>query len=312
MKKIVVALSIGIIALSSCDKVENPYPNIPSTELDYSLYPDGDSAHYTNNAWPTFTANTNVNRNVMIEDFTGHRCVFCPNAAAAAEAIELANLGRVFVSTVHTGPDGIGAFQALDAGNGFVEDFTCPEGLEIGNYFGNDWAGSPFLGNPYGAVSRYNAGNGYPVQTPADWSNTTNSLISTNDLKVNLQTATNYYPSTRGLFVHVEAEILDAALTNELRIVVQLHEDSMVAPQKMPDNSTNTSYVHHDIFRGCIDGRTFGQTLDVDHLEANGKYYFNYSYALPAEYDASNMHLLIYIRDAVTEEIYHVIEKHFD
>ena len=71
-------------------------------------------------------------------------------------------------------------------------------------------------------------------------------------------------------------------------------------------------YVHRDIMRGCIDGRFKGQLLDANHLDANGKYYFNYSFALPAEYEPANMHVLIYVRDAVTEEIYQVIEQHIE
>ena len=87
MKKL---LFIGLVAatgLTSCDKVENIYPEgVSSSELDWSLYPDGDSTHYVDvaNAWPTFTANTNSDRNVLIEDFTGHKCVFCPAAADLA------------------------------------------------------------------------------------------------------------------------------------------------------------------------------------------------------------------------------------
>lgn len=314
-KKFFIALGIVSVLFTACDKVNSPYPVLPSTELDYSLYPDGDSAHYYANFWPNWSANTNTNRNILIEDYTGHKCVFCPAAAVEAESIADANPGRVYVSAVHASPNGLGDFQTTDAT--FPHDFTCPEGLEIGQHFGDDWSGSPFVGNPYGSVSRYDSGNGFPVQGPASWSNTTSTLLSANDLKVNLQAEANYFASTDGLFVHVEAEVLDAALTNELRLVVQLHEDSLVSPQKYPGGSSypndiNVNYIHRDVLVGTIDGRAFGQALDTDHLDANGKYYFNYSYELPDQYDPTNMHLLIYVRDHVTEEVYHVIKKMLD
>jgi hypothetical protein len=60
-----------------------------------------------------------------------------------------------------------------------------------------------------------------------------------------------------------------------------------------------------------IDNKPFGRTLDADDLGQNGKYYVNYSYALPAQYDPENMKLYIYVYDKTTKEIYHVIEKHF-
>lgn len=292
--------------MTSCDKVENPYPeNLATNEGDWSLYPDGDSAHYAQNAWPTFSTNTNTDRNVIIEDFTGHKCVFCPAAAAVAEQLEYDNPGRVYVSTIHASPNGLGEFQELDAI--FTHDFTCSEGLAIGLYFGDNWANSDFTGNPDGTVNRDSQFSGQPVLSPASWTSAVSTTLGANDLKVNIQSAVNYYPSTRGVFLHTEVDVIDQSLTNELRIVVQLHEDSIVSPQKYPD-STSYNYVHHDVLRRCIDGRAFGQMLDAEHM-SNDKYYYDYIYELPAQYDASNVHLLIYVRDAVTEEIYQVIKQ---
>lgn len=311
MKNILFIAIVLLGALSSCDKVENPYPSLPSLDLDFSLYPNGGQVEYVANEWPTFGANTNTNRNVLIEDYTGHRCVSCPAAAEIAHDEHSSNPERVFVVAIHTGPNGSGSLQAISPPL-YLIDFTCPEGEEIGQTFGSDLAGSPFFGNPYGSVNRYDAGNGFPVSQPGDWSSITTGLLAANDLKVNLQAETNYYPSTRGLFLHTETEILDGGLANELSIVVQLLEDSLIAPQVFPGGIDSLGYVHRDILRASIDGRAFGQSLDADHLDANGKYYFNYSYKLPAEYEVDNAHLLIYIRDAVTDEIYQVIEKHIE
>lgn len=309
MKKVFLAILVAPFFFTSCDKVENPYPPQVSFGT-WDLYPDGDSTHYYTNVFQAFTVNANTERNVLIEDFTGHKCVFCPAAAVEAHNIELANPGRVFTAGIHASPNGIGNFQQIDAPT-YVEDFTCAEGLDIATYFGNDWAGSPFQGNPYGAVSRYDGGNGFPVQSPSTWNASATSLISANDLKVNIQAQANYYPGTRGLFLHTELDVLDAGLSNELRTVVYLIQDSIQKPQLFPAPTNDSlEYVHHDVMRGCIDGKTFGQELDVNHLDVNGKYYFNYIYELPSQYDPTNMHLLIYVRDAVTEEIYHVIEKH--
>ena len=310
MKRIIFALVSGACALVSCDHVENPYPaNVSNGEIDWGLYPDGDSAHYANNAWPTFMANPNTDRNILIEDFTGHRCVFCPAAAELAHTLYENNAGRVYISTIHTAPSGViepGGFQDIVPPL-YVHDFTCTEGLAIGKYFGQDWPGSNFNGNPDGTISRVDHGEGGPVTGPGSWTSATNSLLAANELKVNIQSAVNYYPGTRGIFLHTETEVLDASLTNELRIVVQLHEDSLLAPQLFPTQDS-IDYVHRDILRGCIDGRTFGSVLDNDHLN-DGKYYFNYSYKLPDAYTADNAHLLIYIRDAVTEEVYQVIKQ---
>lgn len=312
MKKILFTLSITALLLASCDKVDNAYPiGLSSSNLDWDLYPGGDSTDYANNnLWPSFTANPNTNRNILIEDFTGHKCTFCPAAATEAESIEHANPGRVYIATLHTSPNGIGPFQSVEAPK-FTHDFTCPEGLETGVYFGDDWPSSSFIGNPKGTISRINDGTGQVTLGPGNWNSATTTALTANDLKVNLQASSNYFPSTQGYFLHTEIDVLDGALTNELDIVVYVIEDSIIKPQKMPDNSVNEDYVHRDVMVDCIDGRSFGRELDEDHKDTNGKYYFNYSYKLPVVYNPDNMHVLIYVRDAVTEEIYQVIEQHF-
>jgi hypothetical protein len=310
MKKVLFITAIALGALTSCDKVENPYPPA-DLGISWGLYPNGDSLHYYTNVYTAFGANANVDRNILIEDFTGHTCNFCPAAAEEADDIKNENPGRVFVSGVHAGPNGTGTLQVLNPGAGYNTVFYNETTDELGNYFGNLWAGSLFTGNPFGTISRNGDENGTPMQGPQTWDPSAVALLTANDLKVNLQAQLNYFPSTRGVFLHVEADNI-GAVSNELRIVVQLHQDSLIAPQKLVDNSQDPNYVHHDILRATLDNKTFGQELDLEHMDANGKYYFNYAYELPAEYAADNAHVLIYIRDAVTEEIYHVIEKHIE
>lgn len=312
MKKILFIGLLGLIVLQSCDKVENAYdPYLPSTDLNYDLYPGGGEQDYLANEWPTFAANTNTDRNVLIEDFTGHKCTNCPDAAVIAHDIKDMWADRAIITAIHTTPDGDVGFISTEAE--FPEDFTCPEGLEIGLTFGYP-NGTLFYGLPYGSISRDDTQSGFPVEGRDTWASTASNLLTTNDLKVNLQAHVNYFPSKRGVFLHTEIDVLDAALTNDLYIVTQLIEDSLISPQKVPNTyptyPTDYNYVHRDIMRGTLDGRTFGQLLDVDHLDANGKYYFNYSYRIPDEFNDENVHLVIYVRDAVTEEVYQVIEAH--
>ena len=141
-----------------------------------------------------------------------------------------------------------------------------------------------------------------------------NTMLSENVLKVNIQSKLNYYPQTKGAFLHVEVEKLDQNLSNELGIAAYLIEDSLVGDQKMSDNSHNSSYVHRDIHRGNLNNQAFGRTLAADDLN-NGKYYVNYSFLVPNQLDgnfnAENMHVLIYVYDRVTWEIYQVIKQKF-
>lgn len=290
-----------------CDHVENPYPPISNNGLDSTLYP-GNWSDYVANEWPSFSQNTNTNRNVLLEDFTGHKCIYCPAAADLAHALHEANPNRVFALSIHAGPTGIGDFQTVSPPE-YPLDFTTTEGIQIAQYFGINDGG--FIGNPRGTVSRIQNG-GVIFQSPAAWSSMTNTALSQNVLKVNVQSALNYYPTTQGAFLHVEVEKLDPTLTNELAIVASLVEDSLVGDQKMSDNSHNANYVHRDIHRGNLNAQPFGRTLTSQDLQ-NGKYYVNYSFKVPNQlngsYNASNMHVLVYVYDKTTWEIYQVIKQ---
>ena len=301
-------LSIGILyfILCSCDHVENPYPPAVSIDLDTTLYP-GLWSDYQNNEWPMFDENSNTERNVIIEDFTGHKCVFCPAAADLAHQLHMENPTRVFTAGIHAGPDGIGDFQSVSPPD-YPTDFTNPQGVEIGQYFGENDGGFP--GNPRGTVNRFD--NGTIFQSPAQWTSMTNEIISSNDLKVNLQSQLNYYEVTKGAFLHVEADPLFEDVTENLAIMVYLLEDSLVGDQKMADNSHNTSYVHRDIHRGNLNNETFGRPITSENL-VNNKYLINYSFAVPDQldgtYNPSNMHLLICVFNQTTWEIYQVIKQ---
>ncbi|MFN5909873.1 MAG: Omp28-related outer membrane protein [Bacteroidota bacterium] len=308
MKKLCFVSSVILfLGLSSCtEDIVNPYPYQPSLELDTTLYP-GNWADYVANEWPTFSQNTNTNRNVLIEDFTGHKCVFCPAAADLAHALHEDNPTRVFTASIHAGPDGIGDFQIVSPPD-YPTDFTNQQGVDIGLYFGVNDPGFP--GNPRGPVNRINSG-GAIFQSPASWTSLTNSLLSNNVLKVNIQSKLNYYDATRGAFLHAEVEKLDNNL-GDLGIVVYMIEDSLVGDQKMSDNTHNSSYIHRDIMRGCVDGLTWGRTL-TDNMLNSGKYYVNYSFVVPDQldgnYNPDNMHILIYVYDKTTLEIYQVIKQ---
>jgi hypothetical protein len=325
MKKILIFAAVIAVVISSCDKVKNAYPpGAVSSSLDWSLYPDGDSAHYMSQGlWPTFSANTNTQRNVLIEDFTGHQCVNCPASTANMEQLIATNPEHIFGLAVHAGPTGLTGFQVTSTAYSTV--FYCDAGLEIGKHFGQDIPGSSFVGNPAFCVNRVKANNQFTSNAGVAIANKTNACLAT-PLRINIQAVTNYFPSTRGLFLHTEVDKIDASLTSELGLVVCLVEDSLTARQLVPANTTwdpdgspgdpntpdgiNETYHHRDILRGCIDGKTFGRVLNASDLGSNGKYFVSYSYRLPDQYNVDNMKLFIYVYDKTTEEIYQVIEKH--
>jgi len=308
-----ICFSVILLGTVSCDKVDNPY--MPQyVDIDTTLLNGLGIVDYKNTMWPNFEQNTNSNRNVLVEDYTGHKCNSCPPAADELHQIIDNNSNRVFGVAIHIGPIGNKSFQST-SGSLFAKDYTTEEGVEISNTITD----GGFIGNPSGTVSRKSFG-GQIFQNYSSWASYTSTILSENDLKVNLQSAVNYFENTRGIILHTEIDIL-SNVEEDLAQVVYVVQDSTISPQSVPSswnlpNNTDLNYIHKDVHIGCIDGRGMGRQIteenkvDKDGNVLNGnKYYLNYSYRLPEQYNPENIHLLIYVYSKSTYEIYQVIKQ---
>ena len=295
--------------ISSCDKVENPIK--PAILLDTNFY----VGNWEDYPEPVFTANTNTDRNVLLEDYTGHRCPNCPAAAAVAKAIEDGNPTRVFVASVHAGPGGLSSFQQLkpDCGelsnpnNEYCTVFYNNESIAYGAAFNG--GGFGFIGNPQGTINRVSFASSTMFQFSTEWQMRVDELLTANDLKVNIQAQSNYYPSTNGMYLHVETEFLEDLSGGNYNLVVYVLENHV---EDFQDSMTIDieEYKHHNVFRGCIDGLPWGQSIVGEHTTGE-KTYFDYSYGLPTGKTNTDYHLLIYVYDVATYEVLQVIKHEF-
>jgi hypothetical protein len=299
MKNLLIPISaICLLVFISCDKVENPIP-IEEGAVDWTLFPGGDPATYP---YPTWTANTNVDRNVLIEDFTGHVCTNCPAAAVIASTLETNNPGRVFVASIHASLDG--SFQGLEPPE-FITDFTTI----AGNTYATEIDG--FVGNPMGTTNRTLTGYqpGVIWQLDSKWVLNTNDLLTTNDLSANLQLKYNYYPSTNSIFVHTETEFV-SELEGTYNIVLYLIRDTVIAPQKLITGATEEEYHHHSVLTDNING-SWGTQMVSGTVAVGEKFYNNFSYQIPttdSTFNIENLSLITYVCNRETYEILQVIK----
>jgi hypothetical protein len=317
MKFILSTLSLALL-IASCDRVEFPLNKSgkSNTSLDTNIYP-GNWSEYETKVWPDFSSVpiSEPNRNVIIEDYTAHNCANCPGVSEVAYNLHLSNASRVFNARVHASPIGMSVFQAINLSSGYTIDFTNPQGLELGNYFGTIYENSGFFGNSGVTVNRAKY-QGLIFESIGIWNDNVNTVLNS-DLQVVIKAKVNYYEATQGMYLHTEITP-DPEVDTNLAIVVTLIEDSLVGPQNV--NGTRVDdYVHSDIMRGMIDNQTWGRNLTSD-LKVDGKYYVDYSYYIPNQlapvgqtgaYNAENMHLLIYVYNKETLEIYQVIKRKF-
>ena len=82
MKKIIPYLFFGFV-FASCEVIEGPY--------------------MSGNINPIDTSNNNYVKNILIEDFTGHLCKNCPDAASELDAIQAVYGSRIIGLAIHSG-----------------------------------------------------------------------------------------------------------------------------------------------------------------------------------------------------------------
>ena len=92
-----------------------------------------------------------------------------------------------------------------------------------------------------------------------------NDLLTANDLKVNIQIQAEYYPATRGVFVHYEVEALED-LGPEVKVLVFVAEHKVISPQKLEDSSTGELYEHHNVLSGNLTKSGYGDVLNPEGL----------------------------------------------
>lgn len=244
-KNIVALLAMVIIVtLSACDEVN-----------------DDDRLIYVKPA--------TVQRAVLIEDFTGQRCVNCPSATDVIHQLEEQYGNEAVIAVgIHSGP-----FSRSPKGTRYA--LGTDEGDEYFSYW-------QFDRQPIGMVNRRK------VSDYTEWATQVYNEIQ-GTAPVSIEVTTDYNPDTRQVDIKSTMMALDGTVTGKLQLWII--EDGIVAFQYMPDNSTDREYVHNHVLR-CAANGTWGQ--DVNIAEGNTST-FSSQITLADEWVADNVSVVAFI-----------------
>ena len=239
------------------------------------------------------TTSTQQQRNVLIEDFTGHRCKNCPKASKAIEALVDAYGSRIIGLAIHAGP---GNFT--NTNTDYPTDFTTPEGKAIQNFFGTN-----FL--PVGMVNRENwtaSGNGH-------WSPYTNwPTLSSEAIDSTLRIALEASAGVNSGNLEVSAKGLpQMGLLHDLNIAVLIKESNIVSPQLMPDDTRDSNYVHMNVLRDYVTD-TWGESFGTSPMLPGDTLSGNYTIAWNTDWVQSNAAVVVYVFNPTNYRILQVIE----
>lgn len=210
-----------------------------------------------------YSVSTEVSaKGVLLEEFTGINCGWCPQGHAIAAKLAKAS-PEVYVVAVHAGSFSKPAYDE--------PDFRTDEGEEIVSQFDVERSGYPS-----GMVNRhdfYDTGN--PVCGRSSWKPYTKLGVA-ETAPVNLLATGSYDGATRELTVHVEGYYTADSQADNQTLCVLWTQDNIKGPQN--GGLVGDEYMHQHVLRGYLTD-LWGEALDSP---AKGKYFSrDYSLTLP-------------------------------
>ncbi len=212
---------------------------------------------------------TAANKNVVLEEYTGIYCVYCPDGHKIANQIKAANSSRVVLINVHTG--------GYAAPTGADPDFRTTFGTALAGQTG-------LTGYPSGTVNRHVFSGTATASSRSVWTaNSTTILGQSSYANVALEGSLDV--ATRVLTVNTEVYITGTA-PSSLKLNVALLQNNLAGPQTggATYNPTQINsagdYIHGHMLRHLITGQ-WGDTITT--TSTGTLISRTYTYTIPAD-----------------------------
>lgn len=206
------------------------------------------------------------NKNVVLEEYTGINCQFCPDGHKRAAQLAAANPGRVFPINIH-------------AGGYAANTYTTQHGTTLQTTFGAN-------SFPTGTVNRhtftgYSQGNF--LMSRGDWASAASTIMSQTS-PVNIAARGTLDWSTRELNITVQLYYTadEANATNKLNVAI-LQDNvigSQVGASLNPSQQVGSQYRHMHMFRGFVYNNAWGE--DITTTTQGSFVEKTYTYTIPA------------------------------
>lgn len=274
---------LGLLALAACQEVGPPVNmGLTSNSLSDTSYVDAN-------------ASTPEERKVLLEEFTGVRCVNCPRAHNTIKTLQDQNPGLVVAVGIHT--------ANTQFGQPFTnrQDLRVPENGSLENLLGGA------QGYPSGAVNRKKfSGESQLLISDQKWSNYVSAeLVGTTPLNIGINH--DFDPASRDLWIEAEVKF-NSTMEGPLNLTVYLTEDYIYEHQ-LTTTGIDTEYVHKHVLRQVITPYN-GEGLSTTTFEANRVVKHRYLIKLPELWDVSSCNLVAFVhRIGEVPEVIQAVEK---
>jgi hypothetical protein len=216
------------------------------------------------------------NKNVILEEYTGIHCTYCPDGHKLAEQYRSANPNDVFLINVHTGSYAVPSGSELDFRTSFGSALASASqlaGYPAGSINRRNFPGYEQSGSPSGATA----------QSRGSWS-TTGPVVTAEASYVNVACSATVDVQTRLLTVDVEAYFTGTGAPSSMNINVALTQSNIEGTQTGSSYNPaqvlpNGNYLHHHALRHMLTGQ-WGDVITTTSMGTLVQK--QYTYTLPA------------------------------
>ena len=255
-------LASFIYGIISCDVIDEPFTK-------------GDVGQ------PTLDPNR---PNILLEEFTGHTCIYCPGGSEIAENLHKQYPDRIFIVAIHAGE-----LAKPQAGEKYNYDFRTNEGNDIDNFYQ-----ASAQGLPRGMVNRipYNNQKSY---SPGNWINAIMDFWTKNNSRqLDIELSAEYDTNAKVITANVNLNYF-IAQSKQNKLSVWILEDDIIKGQKsnkppfdIPD------YQHNNVLRYSFNG-TWGE--EINPVELNFSKNYTLSVSSEKDWNPNNLRLIAFVYD---------------
>ena len=217
----------------------------------------------------TFVSTTPENKNIILEEYTGISCGYCPDGHKIGQQLHDANPNDVFLINIHTGG------YATPQGPG--TDFNTNFGAALGGQTG-------LTGYPSGTVNRHAFSGGNTALSRTAWGSSSTQLLNQpSPVNVGIQSTVDM--ATNTLIVDIEVYYTGTQTVTSNMLNIAVVQNNIEGPQSgMSLNPTsilqNGNYNHNHMLRHMLTGQ-WGEIIST--LTPGTLYSNQFTWVMPAD-----------------------------
>jgi len=216
----------------------------------------------------TIVSTNPENRKVILEEFTGVNCTFCPDGHAIAQALQDNNPDNVFLVNIHSG--------GYAVPNGNQPDFRTQWGEAIDDQSG-------LIGYPAGTINRQNfpgleqGDGGTTAMSRGQWAAAASTVLNQGSyVNVGVQAVLNVQTNT--MVIDVEAYYTDNSPEATNKFNVAILQNNTLGAQIGGNMGDNYNHMHR-----LIDMVTGQWGVDITNTTAGSLYNNQFTYTIPTD-----------------------------